>query len=253
MLESMTQTNDENGMILYEHPLDERIRMFMRLEQMVNRLLSSIEETDIWQAHYAISIIIDLINLLNRVDLKNELLLELGRIDNTNDVGPTIRQQREHLREALLRQTRRGAGDLLDIELLASLRQRFTLPGGACPFDLTQYQYWLSRPASERQSTLREWSKPFNTIYKACQWILETIRARGHTETLSVQQGFFQRQLPVDTIYRIIQIQLPRQIAIYPEFSAGKQRLTVRFMDQENINQHPTQTQHDISCLLRLC
>ena len=65
--------------IYYEHPLNERIRSFLRLEFLFKQVDYSINGTSVWNSRAALETILEIQNLVGRSDLKTEILKELER------------------------------------------------------------------------------------------------------------------------------------------------------------------------------
>ena len=79
------QQNPAQKSIVFEQPLNERIRTFMRIEHLSTRCNYCLDQTTPWGSHLSLSALIELINLISRGDLKQEILKELSRQLNTLD------------------------------------------------------------------------------------------------------------------------------------------------------------------------
>ena len=131
----------------YEQPLNERIRVFLRLEFLFKRIRHLNGESDIWASRSAVEALIDVLAVISRTDVKKELLKELERqavILEALGKNPKVDHSRLqtilddiHDNLELLRDVDTSPGyELRDDELLAAVRQRSSIPAGACDFDL---------------------------------------------------------------------------------------------------------------------
>ena len=68
-----------NTHTFYDFPLNERIRVFMRLEHLFQKLDHFMTGTSIFDNRAAISVLIDILMIFNRNNLKTVLLTELDR------------------------------------------------------------------------------------------------------------------------------------------------------------------------------
>ena len=68
------QPNPAQKSIVFEQPLNERIRTFMRIEHLSARCNYCLDQTTSWGSHLSLSALIELINLISRGDLKQEIL-----------------------------------------------------------------------------------------------------------------------------------------------------------------------------------
>src|SRR5262245_44699364 len=71
------------GDVIYEQPLSERIRSFLRLEYLFERARHELTGQDVWSSRTAIEALIDIMSLMGRMDLKKDIIKELERHSNT--------------------------------------------------------------------------------------------------------------------------------------------------------------------------
>lgn len=260
---SQTSVND---WVTYEQPLNERMRTFLRLEVMMGRVWAATQGgAEAWRAHCALNSLLEIANLLNRVDVKNDLMLELDRqaanISRLKGDENGVDQQR--LQE-IINQLREFSLKLHDLsgqltqhlasnELLASIKQRMNIPGGTNGFDLPAYQYWLSRSPEKRQEALKRWTEPFNRVMDATTLVLGLVRESATPTKQTAEQGFFQQTLNLENPTQILRVRLSSDLSVYPEISAGKHRFSIRFLSQPNIAERANQTDEDIEFELATC
>ncbi|MCG5523440.1 cell division protein ZapD [Ectothiorhodospira haloalkaliphila] len=252
------------GSVIYEQPLHERMRLFMRLEVLMHRFWHSLQHDGGPDTHNALLTLIELLNLTNRVDLKRELMKELER-QTTNlsrlREDPGVDQRRL---QAVIDQQRKLIENIHTIsgqldqqvkgnDFFNSVRQRVSIPGGTCDFDLPAYHFWLMRPVSERRKLLEEWARPFDDIHEAVGLILQLIRNAGAPRELTASKGFFEQTLDTSQPWQIIRIVLPQNAPFYPEISAGRQRFNVRFLQPGDMRERAPQCQEDIRFSLTCC
>ena len=65
--------------VIYEQPLNERVRTFLRLEFLFNEFFSRLEGPSEWDSRNALTSLLDILNIFNRTDLKTEVMKELER------------------------------------------------------------------------------------------------------------------------------------------------------------------------------
>jgi cell division protein ZapD len=250
-----------SGQILYEQPLNERIRTFLRLEHLMAQLNQHLSGEDILSSQGAINTLIELFSLSMRGDLKSELMKELERqISNLNRLehDPEVDQSRlaavigkqRHLITKLHSMSGQLGQELKENDFLNSIRQRSAVPGGTCDFDLPAYHYWLNRSVEERHDQIRSWSQPFVQVEEAIGQILELIRDSAIPELKIAENGFYQQALDPSRPYQLIRILLPRECGFFPEISAGKHRFSVRFLELGDLNERPGQIDESVEFLL---
>ena len=66
-------------MILYEHPFNERIRTYLRLEHLFVRLAELVKRDNALDHHHAIATIFEVMEVAGRAELKTEVLKDIER------------------------------------------------------------------------------------------------------------------------------------------------------------------------------
>ena len=145
-------------LIFYEQPLNERIRIFLRLEHLFRQALFNLRGPSVWETRQTMSCLIDILNIFDRSDLKTEVLKELerqtanlARLEQTPGVDwqklNSILNEIEVLLEGLYNFSGRIGQSLRENEFLSMIRQRSVIPGGTCDFDLPLTTTgWNARP-----------------------------------------------------------------------------------------------------------
>ena len=249
--------------ISYEQPLNERIRTCLRLEFLFKQALFSMEGDNALDSHQTLSTIIDILNVLNRSDLKTEFAKEMerqaGALSRLKDApGIDSRQldkivnELDLLSNQLLAINGTIGQDLRQHELLNSVRHRNSIPGGACGFDLPVYHYWLQQAHKVRRKDLEIWMNEFTPVINATKLILHLIRESSLPNQETATGGNFQKSLAAQPLAQLLRVTVPASQHYYPEISAGKHRFSVRFM-QMNGNKRPTQVIQDIDFELTCC
>ena len=68
-----------NDLTIYEFPLNERIRLFIRLEHLFLQFDHFMRGRSVWDDRAVVSTLIDIVGVFNRNDLKSETLQEIDR------------------------------------------------------------------------------------------------------------------------------------------------------------------------------
>lgn len=249
-------------MIIYDHPLNERIRTFLRLEYLFERAQYFSQKTEAIDHHVALMTLFEILEVSGRADLKSELLQELERqkqvlaaFRNNPDIaeGTLLRvlEEIEKTGKELLNLTGRIGQHIRDNEWLMSIKQRTSLPGGVCEFDLPSYHFWLHRDVPIRLQHLSQWLAPFLPLYGGVAIILRLLRDSGKAKNYIAKEGSFQQML-AGRVAQMVRIRLASDIPFVPEMSANKYALNVRFVGQDS-EWRPSVCDSDISFELIFC
>jgi hypothetical protein len=131
----------------FEQPLNERIRMCLRVETLMRRFHYFEALKGDWSAYSALLTILELTALLERGDLKQELMKELERQHGALK-ALTQHQGIDHSKLELILSKQKSALERLHRldgklgehlkrdDFLLAIKQRTSIPGGSCDFDL---------------------------------------------------------------------------------------------------------------------
>jgi len=247
-----------NTTITYEFPLNERIRVFIRLEQLFQQFAHFSAGATAIDKRAALSVLLDIIMIFKRNDLKSEVLKELDRgakiLTNTMDEKNTAVLHELTLMSKKLYAVKGKIGaQVMQSDLFQSIAQRSTIPGGTCSFDLPEYHYWLEQDEDIRLKNLQQWSNPFDDIRIAIDFILNLIRNSNSSSQEIAPAGFFQIALDKDKSYQMLRVAVDKSIHCFAEISGGKHRCSVRFMMPSVDDTRPTQSTDNIPFTLTCC
>ena len=227
--------------IRYEHPLNERIRTLMRLEDLYGRALFFTGESAPADHHAALLALFEIVDVAARADLKADILQELERQRQLLAPlrhNPAIEAQ---ALDAVLAEIDAVTGDLLaqagkvgaqlrENEWLMAIKQRTGIPGGVCEFDLPAYHHWLNLDPPARQRDLQAWLAPLLPIHSGLSIILRLLRDNGKVSRHTAYHGVFQLMLTTAKVAQLLRLSLARDVPCVPEISANKYALNIRFL-----------------------
>lgn len=223
--------------ILYEHPLNERIRNYLKLEQLFEQV-NGCADSDISTSHQVFfNALFAIIDTLERSDIRGDLIKDLEKLQQNlvvwsqaPDIDTSVLE--ENLQEAvgLISQLKVNNPiwcQLKEDKLLASLKQRFAIQGGNSSFDLPQLQFWLHQPASVIAADIKQWLLLLDNIKNSLALVLKFIRQRAEFETIETESGFYQDN---GEGLLLLRIKVEQNVQYYPTISGNKFRYSIRFM-----------------------
>jgi len=250
--------------VVYEQPLNERMRVFLRLEFLWNQATYHTTSPSPWASRSAVGSLLEILAITARGDPRGDVLKELERQmsllrDYQNRPGVDGARLRAVLATLVRRReelTSTGGNflqPLRDSEFLNSVKHRSAIPGGTCEFDLPDYFHWLNRPAEERESDLEQWMgriRPLCESVSELLWITrENARPRKEVAKGGVYQIVFEREQPI----QLLRLELPGGSTLFPEVSGSHYRCSVRFLEWHGVSKRPAQAQDDVSFILTCC
>ena len=250
-------------MITYEQPLNEIIRVCLRLEHIFQRVDHALKDDTVQGTQQAFQCVIHILHLLERPDLKSKLAKELNccltslmRYGNLPEIDEkkleSFIQQLEELSHHLIESSGKIGHHLRDIELFNLLCLHLGAPGGGLSFDTPLYHYWLAQPLETHRAILHDWLQSFNEIRAAVALLLEIVRNHAKVEEKMATNGFHQELLDPQSNLRMIRVSIQKNIKAFPEMSVGRHFLSTRFFEPD-ILKRPNQYAGDVPFLLAYC
>ncbi|MGQ9659273.1 MAG: cell division protein ZapD [Thermochromatium sp.] len=248
--------------ITFEHPLNERVRTFLRLEHLFLQLDHFVQQEDPRASRCAIWTLLDIVAVTTRADVRNEILKELDRlIGNLNRLSTQRGVDKEALKEVLGELHR--ANDVVqhlngpighrarEDEFLKSIAKRSSIPGGTCSFDLPHFHYWLIQPIEQRQARFNDWLQDLKPAIEAIRLALSLTRSSSASRQVTAEGGFYQEALDALAPAQMLRVTIESQMAIFPEISGHKNRFSIRFMQPEpqgRATPHTEDVQFRLTC-----
>ena len=251
------------AVILYEYPFNERIRTYLRLEQLFRRLGELIPRQHALDHHYAIQTIFEVMDVAARADMKSDVLKDIDRQKqqlNSYRGNPAISEQAldaviEQLDgcfQQLNQLTGKTGQSLTENDWLMSIRSRIGIPGGTCEFDLPAYYAWQQHSAAERQIDLQRWAAPLAPLAESIVLLMKMLRDSGSPQKVVAPAGQFQQTLPQGRTFQLLRLRIDPSTGLIPEISGNRLMLSVRLMRQgEDDRLHPAA--EDAAFELTLC
>ena len=256
--------DNADGFVVYEQPLTERIRTFLRLEFLYGQVRHHARSQASWGSRAAVQTLLDILAILSRGDVRSEVLKELERQTlalSEYQSNPHVDKGRLATRLETLTSLRgrlnstgvQLAQPLKQSEFLNSVKHRSAIPGGTCVFDLPDYTHWLSRPSDQRQRDIEEWIKPLRPLCEAVLELLWLTRQNAQPSKESTRAGVFQHTLDQSDHCRLLRIAVAEGSGVFPEVSCSQRRFTVRFLTWRDVNRRPLQASDETTFYLTCC
>ena len=250
--------------LIFEQPLNERMRTFLRLDYLYNQALYHNEKASQWGSRAAVGSLIDILAITTRSDVRSEVLKEIERhltqlaeFENKSGVdGGRLRaliNNLSRLRSALSAAGTAYLQPLRDSEFLAAIKHRSAIPGGTCEFDLPDFFFWLNQDAGSRTQAFNEWLALLRPLCDAVAEVLWLTRQNGRSRKEVAVGGTFAINFERDTPLQLLRICLPADLGIYPEISGSHHRCSVRFLRWNGLASRPSQAEGDIPFQLITC
>lgn len=233
--------------IVFEHPLNEKMRTWLRLEFLLNQLNTHhhFEQNNALLFFHALS---ELLEIIERNDVKGDLIKEIESqkqkllswidIDGVDKelLGDMINKYELFLTK--FNSSLRLGQPLKDDRFIMAIRQRLMIPGGCCSFDLPSFHLWLNQPQEKRNMQVDNWLQHITILDETLKACLQFIRQLGEFKTFICTNNFFQE---TNGDVNLIRIRVAFDKNVYPQVSGHMSRYSIRFLplyagDNSNID-----------------
>ncbi|RYF73741.1 MAG: cell division protein ZapD [Comamonadaceae bacterium] len=250
-------------MILYEYPFNERIRTYLRLEHLFQRLGELMAGESPLQHHYALVTLFEVMDVAARADLKADVLRDLDKHKATfvsYRGNPAI--QEGALEQVIARLDRgfaalngmagKAGQTLTDNEWLMAIRSRASIPAGTCGFDLPGYYAWQHYPVSRRRQDIERWTATLAPLAEGVQLLLQLLRDTDVPYRVVAPGGQFQQTLPQGRSFQLLRLRIDPATGLVPEISGNRLMVSVRLM-REDADGRLQSSHEDAAFELTLC
>jgi cell division protein ZapD len=254
----------ETTPLVFEQPLNERMRTFLRLDFLYNQALYHNEMQSQWGSRAAMGSLLDILAIAARGDVRADVQKELERhlaqlnvfqskpgVDSAR--LRTVMSNLLRLRADLVACGSNYLAGLKDSEFLSAIKHRSAIPGGTCEFDLPDFFFWLNQATDQRSRSFNDWLATLRPLCDAIAELLWITRQHGKPRQEIARAGVYHITFERDTPIQLVRIALPANCGLYPETSGSHYRCSVRLLAWNGLQTRPQQTNEDVPFTLTCC
>src|SRR6202790_4533673 len=250
--------------VIYEQPLNERMRTFLRLEFLYTQASYHADFPNPWSTRSAVASLLEILAITARGDSRSEVLKELERHVNVlkefqtkTGVDPgrlkSLMSNLLKMRDELATVGGNFMGPLRDSEFLSAIKHRSAIPGGTCDFDLPDYCFWLTRPAEVRAAEFNTWLALISALWYNIAELLWLTRKNAKCKAETAIGGIFQLQFDRENPCQLVRVTMPPDTDLFPEISGTQHRCPILFLNWTNGTTRPIHVETDVPFLLTCC
>ncbi|MDH5300199.1 MAG: cell division protein ZapD [Gammaproteobacteria bacterium] len=261
---TMTPEDNKPSANVFEVPLQERLRTFLRLEALFAELDHYRRDDCIWSSRNAIRVLLSIQQVFHqRPDTKTEMIKDcdrfyalFGRYTQHKNIDASklsaIRDELRQTASALRAQAGKPGEIFRKNDLINQLKQKENVPGGATSLDVPCFAHWLNSPRQTRLNDIDQWLAEFLPLQTGTQLLLRILRESSIPQELTAKNGFYQATLDPGSTYNMIRVEIKEQEELCAEISGGQHRFTIHFL-KPNGTSRPTALKKDVQFLLSSC
>ena len=241
---------------IYEQPTDERIRKFLRLENIYMKINNHMNIDSKYDAYSTLLNISDLFINLNRSEIKRDLISEIEaqktryqeyiKLDGADKIKLNSIMEKQN---AILKTLHDLEANYLNVLKNDELLQTIIKHINTSCADL---DYWLSRDHDFRKNQINLWLELIKPIENSIFFCLDLLRKSSETIEKTAKDGMYLFRMDIEKKIRLLRVTMKTDNYFFPRISVGPQRATVAFMTI-NDNNKIIRLNQDINFVLDLC
>jgi cell division protein ZapD len=236
-----------NSLVKYEHPLNEKIRIFLRIEYIWQQLENCLQLDNSANCILSLQNLLQLLEINERQDIKSDamkytdkLIVKFHKIKNQSNVDSEKVDEIIDDLAATLAKIKSSVGKLSSglssNEWLSMMRQKLIVPGALSPSDLPFLHYWQNFPLNQKKQQLLTWQKSLQPLVEVVNKILFFTRKTSNIYEVTSINGNYQKIIDKQFEPQLITVEIPSQVNTYPEISGNRSRIVIRFLQTDLIN-----------------
>ena len=251
----MNNLSDSHAAI-YEEPVDERIRKFLKLENYFLKIKYHKELDTSHDSFAALYNLIMVYKILSRVEVKSELIREIDfqkqkyneyiKIDSSDKIKlNSIMEKQNVILNDLYNLKSNYLTELNNDEFFQFCTKHYESLN-------TEMDYWLTRDYAIRLNQINLWLEIIKPIESSVYFCLDILRKSSETNELCADNGFHLIKLNPEKKIRLLRITMQSDNYYFPHISLGPQRATISFT-LLNENNRYVRIKENIIFVLDLC
>ncbi len=229
-----------NDYIIYEQPITENVRNFLKCEYLDEKFNCAVKQHDMWAIKSSISTLIEMSDFVFRINIKIELLKDLERnlllldtLKKSNSIElinyDKFYTEIQTYIQKLNNTNSSPSKSITDNDFLMQIKSKLHIPAGDNFFDMPSYLNFLSSNKTFILENIYNWYTPFKPIFMSSILLLDFKRTISKFKYFSSNDSFFEMKLDKSDKTDLVRIKLEKNINIYPDISVNPQNINVMF------------------------
>lgn len=223
---------------LYEFPLYEKVRNYLRLEQLFAQLQETKSAQSEYQYLHFLEVMFSIIDLVERLDLRTDFLRDIDNHErqlvhwsqhpdiDSSALEAALKNLHKYSNE--IKRNKKLGTSLREDRFLSSIRQRFGIPGGVSSFDLPSLFCWLKQSTEHKHKDMTKWTSQLALIHQSLALLMSFMREKSRFTPTTSKNGYYQGI--VEEKIEIVRIKCDSSQGIYPMVSGSRNRYGIKFM-----------------------
>lgn len=222
-----------DNFITFQLPTHYLPKIALRLECLFLTINQACKENHPIIHHYALKNIIEIIELIEKPELKSRFLKEFIRIEHAVNKSQTSVSDKLYadlfLQVQYLNHCSGRFGESIHTDpFLQNIRVSKTVSHNDCEIQSPQLILWLEHNAEQRKKDLTLWAQHIQPLYNAVEVYLSLLRNAAKFSEIDLNRHFYQCALPSKTSCHLILLKMNKKAGLIPKMELGHHGLSIR-------------------------
>jgi cell division protein ZapD len=211
-------------------------RIALRLEFLFKIINEACHESHEVIHRFALKNIIELIDTIEKPELKSRFIKELIRIEHVLKKDPTssnsafIAELSKQI-HILNHVPGRFSTLILEDEFLKNIRQIYHPNTKECEYTSPQLVMWFDSDPLIRQNAINQWMHSLKDLKYTVTLYLSLLRDTSKFMPITAHNGFYQHNLSPKTVNHLILLRMDKALALTPKIQLGHHNLSIRLYE----------------------
>lgn len=228
--------------ICYLFPLTKRARLLLKLDLCFKEAGLLQEKNDYFTSRWAIERVFEILQLIERVEIKMELYKEGERFPNDLELQKSLLQLRDY--PGKIGETLRND------QCLMALQKRFFQTAGACVFDAPSLHAWLTWEPEKRQADWQQIFEPLKDLQQAVAALMTSYEQNFEFSIQKAEEGLLHWHPSAQSSLLCLRLKEPHYI---PEASFSPKAVFIKIWEQSALLQKKVSVQQSVALELAEC
>lgn len=211
-------------------------RIALRLEFLFKTINQACYESHEVIHRFALKNIIEIIDVIEKPELKSRFLKELIRIEHVLKKdklfeNTKIFKELETQIHVLNHVPGRFSNSIHEDQFLKTLRQIHHPNTKECEFNSPQLVLWFDSDPLLRQQTISQWVNCLKDLEYTVTIYLSLLRSASQYIPITAHNGFYQHSVSPQYLNHLILLKMPKSVGITPKLQLGHHSLTIRLYE----------------------
>jgi cell division protein ZapD len=221
--------------LIYQFPTNYLTKVSLYLENLFSSISTACESNEQILHYHALKSIIDIINLIEKPEIKSRYVKELMRIEHLINQSQAVISDRAYASlfvqlQVLGKINSRFGSTLYQDSFIQAMRFIFNSKDESEILN-PQLIFWLNKDLAHRQNDISSWLENLLPVYNTVDTYLSILRETANFITIDIESGYYNKNISNKLTQHLIVIKMSNLDGIIPKVNLTNNVISIRLCD----------------------